>query len=238
MSISATQLLYLIPLVPILFIYCQHKRKQFRIYQWQKSLNLPEHAQAFQELYQNINGFILSKKGRQDHDALDYVYGEIEFLTFIALLSLVNPDEKTVFYDLGSGVGKAVLACAMVFPVRKSVGVEIIPELYFGACKQVRQLANMENYIEQSHKIEFILGDFLEVTLEEATIIFINSTALFNPTWEKLCMRLELLENLRTVITTSKTLPSKHFTVVNQTRVKMSWGVVFAYVHVRKKNED
>ena len=67
---------------------------------------------------------------RQKQDAIEYVYGEIEFLPFIALLSLDKPDSKTVFYDLGSGIGKAVLACAMVYPVHKSVGVELLPELY------------------------------------------------------------------------------------------------------------
>ena len=90
--------------------------------------------------------------------------------------------------------------------------------------------------MKQSQKIEFVLGDFLEVNLEDATMIFINSTALFNPTWEKICSRMEQLEKLTTVITTSKALSSKHFSVIGQTQVAMSWGVVLAYLHVRKKN--
>lgn len=227
--------LYLLLLIPLACIYLLCKRKQWRIQQWQKSLNLQEHAQIFQQIYQDTNGFLLSQQARQKSDALEYVYGEIEFLSFLALLSLTRPDEKTVFYDLGCGTGKAVLACAMVYPVQQSIGVELLPELYFAACKQAERLAANKKYTEQAKKIEFILGDFLEVNLNKATTIFINSTALFNPTWGKLCAHLDNLPHLTTVITTSKTLPSKTFTPVIKAQVEMSWGVVCAYIHTKKK---
>jgi SAM-dependent methyltransferase len=229
------KLFIFITLVLILAIYIQRKKKQFCIYRWRKALNVQEHELVFQKLYQHLNGFILSKNARQEHDALDYVYGEIEFLPFLALLSLAPLDEGTVFYDLGSGTGKAVLACAMTYPIYKSVGIEILPALYEASCAQKKQLAKIANYSEHVTKIKFILGDFLEENLDEATFIFINSTALFNPTWEKLCARLEHLPHLKTVITTSKALSSAYFTVVTQTKVQMSWGVVLAYIHARKK---
>jgi hypothetical protein len=235
LSELTTQLLYLIPFIFFFPIYYLYKRKQFRINQWEKALHLKEHAQVFQTLYQNINGFTLSKQGRQEHDALDYVYGEIEFLSFIALLSLTRPNNQTVFYDLGSGTGKAVLACAMVFPVQKSVGVELLPQLHEAACLQAKQLASIERYVERSQHIQFILGDFLKVNLDEATTIFINATALFDPTWTQLCTRLEQLTHITTIITTSKPLNSMFFTVTKQAPVQMSWGVVFAYLHQRKK---
>lgn len=75
---------------------------------------------------------------------MEYAYGEIKFMSFIALLSLTNPDADTVFYDLGSGIGKAVLACSMVFPIRKSVGVELFPELYVDACTRAKDLAKIK----------------------------------------------------------------------------------------------
>ncbi|MFT4058165.1 MAG: hypothetical protein QM652_01305 [Legionella sp.] len=201
-------------------------------------LNLQEHEHTFQELYQNINGFALSHHARKGHDTFDYVYGEIEFLPFLALLSLVPLDEETVFYDLGSGTGKAVLACAMTYPLRRSVGIEILPALYESACMQAAQLAKIPHYERKAKKITFILGDFLEVDLDAANIIFINATALFNPTWEKICARLEHLPHLKIVITTSKALCSKHFTVVTQTKIQMSWGVVSAFIHARRKKKD
>ncbi len=228
--------LLLVLLTLLLHLRC--KRKQIDVNRWQKSLNLQEHAQAFRQLYTDANGFLLSQDARREHDAMEYAYGEIEFLSFIALLSLINPDENTVFYDLGSGIGKAVLACSMVFPVRKSTGIELFPELYLDACKRVRQLAAMNNYTEHAKKIQFVLNDFLEANLDDATLVFINSTAFFGPTWEKLCIKLDHLPHLNTVITTSKTLSCTHFTVTACTKVEMSWGIVSAYIHTRKTTCD
>ncbi|QMT58700.1 hypothetical protein [Legionella sp. PC997] len=221
-----------------LLLHLRYKHKQASINRWQKSLNLLEHAQVFRQIYTDANGFLLSQDARQKHDAMEYAYGEIEFLSFIALLSLTNPDEYTVFYDLGSGIGKAVLACSMVFPVRKSVGIELFPELYLDACRRVKQLAALKHYTDQAKRIQFILGDFLEANLNEATLVFINSTAFFGPTWEKLCAKLDQLSQLKTIITTSKTLSCIHFTVTAHTKVEMSWGVVFAYIHTRKTTLD
>jgi hypothetical protein len=221
-----------------LLVYLHHKKNDFQIKRWQKSLNLAEHAHIFQQLYQNSNGFILSQHARRNHDAMEYVYGEIEFFSFIALLSLIHLDKNTVFYDLGSGTGKAVLACAMVFPVHKSVGVELFPELYLESCKQVEQLASLNPYAEQAKKIKFILGDFLEANLNEATVIFINATAFFGPTWENLCSKIDNLPHVNTIVTTSKCLSCTHFKLLKQTKVEMSWGVVSAFIHTRKNKSD
>ena len=219
----------------ILQIYYR-KKKRIRIRRWQNSLNLREHSYVFQHLYQHVDGFRLSLLARKKQDAIEYVYGEIEFFSFIALLSLVRPDHKTVFYDLGSGIGKAVLACAMVYPIHKCVGIEFLPELYKSACEQTRQLIKIQNYTESAKKIKFIQGDFLEVDLQEATLVFINSTTIIGSIWENLCARLEELTQLNAIITTSKPLLSSNFLVEKSTKVQMSWGVVTAYIHVRKTN--
>ncbi|MCW8387338.1 hypothetical protein OQJ18_12145 [Fluoribacter dumoffii] len=215
-------------------VHLRFKSKPTQVKHWQKSLNLQEHARVFSLLYKNADGFQLSRNARQKNNAMEYAYGEIKFMSFIALLSLTNPDADTVFYDLGSGIGKAVLACSMVFPIRKSVGVELFPELYVDACTRAKDLAKIKNYQDKAGKINFILGDFLEVNLDEATLVFINSTAFFGPIWHKLCDKLDNLPHLKTVITISKTLPSPYFTLVRRTKVEMSWGVVFAYIHTRK----
>lgn len=222
--------------LPASLLYVHYKKRQLQIKRWQKSLNLQKHSHAFHQLYQSSNGFLLSQKARREHDLIEYTYGEIEFFSFIALLSLINPDENTVFYDLGSGTGKAVLACSMVFPVRKSIGIELFPELYLHACKQAAHLVTMKHYENQAKKIKFILGDFLEVHLKDATLIFINATAFFGSTWNKLGAIVNELPQLNTIITTSKPLSCSNFGVLKQTKVQMSWGVVSAYIHTRKTN--
>ncbi|MFI4919113.1 MAG: hypothetical protein ACHP65_06120 [Legionellales bacterium] len=216
----------------------QQLKKKVRIVRWQQALNLQQHHKTFQQLYQDVDGFLLSRQARLRGDALEYVYGEIEFLPFIALLSLTNPNSDTVFYDLGSGTGKAVLAAAMVYPLRKSVGIELHPELYFCACQQAARLTALQTDGAKAASIEFILGDFFEVDLNSATLIFINATALFGQTWVDLCQRLALLPQLQTVITTSKALCSSVFSLTMSTEIQMSWGVVRAFIHTRKTIND
>lgn len=234
--IGLVYLVILVILMALFFFFMRQRRRILRIKRWQKILNLQDHQHVFQQLYQPIDGFILSNLARQKQNAIEYTYGEIEFLPFIALLSLVKPDRETVFYDLGSGIGKAVIACAMVYPVLKSVGVELLPELYLGALDQAKKLATNLDYAEKTKKIEFVLGNFLEVDLKEATLIFINSTTIFGSVWESLCILLDNLPQLNHVITTSKTLMSTHFLVTNHTKIEMSWGIVEAYIHTRKTN--
>lgn len=218
----------------LLFYYFLRKRKTRQIQRWRKSLNLTQIEPIFYEIFSNVNGFILSRQAREQQDAFEFTYGEIEFLPFVALLSLVKTDNTTVFYDLGSGVGKAVLACAMVYPVRKSIGIELFHPLHLSACEQVDKLKVMNDYQMIAEKIELIEGNFLEADLTDATLIFINATALIGQTWENLCSRLNNLPQIETIITTSKPLLNTGFWHIEHTKIQMSWGVVLAYIHTKK----
>ncbi len=207
--------------------------KKLQIWRWKNNLNISKHANSFYRITRDINGFALSKQARGQRDAFEYVYGEIEFVPFIALLSLCHPDRETVFYDLGSGTGKAVLACAMVFPVKKICGIELFAALHRVAELQHQRLNWLNGYQETAKKIHFIHANFLETNLDDATLIFINSTGYFGDTWEKINHRLEQLTTSPKVITTSKPLSSSHYQVKHTTRIQMSWGVVNAYIQVK-----
>ena len=211
-----------------------YSQPQRQLKAWMKSLGLNNHLSILQTIYDEVDGFILSRQARNRHDALDYIYGEIDFLSFAALLSLAKPNNETIFYDLGSGTGKAVFTCALVYRVKKCVGIEILPELHHAACAQKQKLAHWEQYKNQAHSIHFILGDFLQLCLTEANYVFVNSSSLFGLTWEALCQRLNNLPDLEIIITTSKPLISTVFIPKISTKVQMSWGVVPAFIHSRK----
>lgn len=220
--------------IAIFLLARQHPITKVR--RWQKSLNLSAHLAVFDAQYQSINGALISRKARKNNDAIEFIYGEIEFLPFIALLSLVKPNANTVFYDLGCGVGKAVLACAMVYPVAKSAGIELLPELYSTACQQKDQLASIGNYSYCIDSIVFYNADFLLANYDDATLIFINSTTFIGEAWVKLCARIDNLPKILTVITISKPLACTNFTLLKSTKLQMSWGVVEAYIHNKKTN--
>ena len=206
----------------------------FAKYRWFRALNLKAHQRHFDGLFKTINGFALSQIARQKGDAIEYTYGEIEFIPFIALLSLVNPDKDTVFYDLGSGTGKAVLACAMVFTVKKSCGIELFEELHHSACDQKKYLERIPEYQEKARTIHFIQSNFLQTDISDATLIFINASALFGETLNALTQRLKQLKPGTFILMTSKKLSCDVFEIKKETLIQMSWGVVRVFVFVRR----
>lgn len=199
----------------LFWVNYKKQKKRWMLKRWGEKINLKQQTQCFIMLYQSVNGFVISKKARKKQDCLDYIYGEIVFDSFLALLSLAQPDTETIFYDLGSGTGKAVVACAMVYPVLRSVGIEILPELHAVAAQQAETLYRLEGYSRLRETIHFIEGDFLQADLTQATMIFINASSLFNPTWKRLGDLLNQLPQLKTIITTSKPLVSTVFNVMN-----------------------
>ena len=214
------------------FVAERRRRKKIKL--WKNALNLNVHAFNHHQLFANNDGFKCSQEAKALHPAWDYTYGEIDFFGFIALLSLVKPDKNTIFYDLGSGVGTAVLAAAMVFPLKKSIGIELFPALYDKALQQKNKLCDNELYHNKKNIIVFKQGNFLTTSFDDATLIFINSTAFFGETWIKLNNLFHQAPQLQTIITTSKTLISPYFEPIHETYVAMSWGIVRATIHQRK----
>ena len=217
--------------VLLLVIYqVQQQRKKNKIKRWANSLNLPQHSQVFNELFCNTDGFALSKLAREKQDAFAYTYGEIEFLSFIALIGLTHPDENTRFYDLGSGVGKAAIACALVFDLKQSCGIELFEPLHQEALTQKKRLARVPGYESKAERIQFIHNDFLQEDLGPATLLFINATTFIGDLWKQLSEKLGEVAGGATVITISKKLSSNAFKVIRTTQVNMSWGIVTAYI--------
>jgi hypothetical protein len=76
---------------------------------------IKEEAQAlYNELFVDTSlevGKTLSKDERDKkniHDVKSLIYGEVEFPSFYNVLRKINSKPGSIFYDLGSGTGKAV----------------------------------------------------------------------------------------------------------------------------------
>lgn len=215
-----------------LFYFTYSKRKL--INNWRKYFQIDKHQAIFDEIFSQVSGYSLSRDSRKQNDSIEYTYGEIEFESFIALLSLCHPNSKTVFYDLGSGTGKAVLACAMVYKVQQAYGIELFPLLHQSAEKQLVELAKFSEYTDVSKHIRFINDNFINFNLDKASLIFINSTTYVGELWNKISKHLESVAPEVLVISTSKPLSSKQFAIKTRAPVQMSWGIVDAYIQQRK----
>lgn len=218
--------------VIILILRMNHFRARWQFRKWSRQLQLNKHEKIYHRLFKNVDGFALSKLARIERDAIEYLYGEIEFTSFIILLSLARPNPDTIFYDLGSGIGKAVVACAMVFDVQKSCGIELFSALHRCAVKQKRRLHTFKDYQDKASRIEYIEGDFMLTDFSRATLIFVNATGFVSPLWEKLGARI-VASQCQTLISTSKALEHQDFKIVHKLHIPMSWGPATVFIQER-----
>jgi len=90
------------------------------------------------EICQQDKGTIEELKHGQDDKSL--TYGEIVSTSFETILGdaihLLGRETDIIFYDLGSGTGKACLAAVLCYPgVTRSVGLELVPSLHHAASR-------------------------------------------------------------------------------------------------------
>ena len=78
-------------------------------------------------------------------DSVDLTYGDVPFGALAAALALAEPrGTKCSFIDLGSGVGRGVIAAALLRPFKCCVGVEILLALHDAAAGEpARRWASM-----------------------------------------------------------------------------------------------
>jgi len=187
-------------------------------------------------LYRGFNAGRLSQRERARLRLKDdaYVYGEINFQSFILLLDLVKLQAGEVFYDLGSGAGKAVFAAAFCQDLSKACGVELLPGLCNLANAQMTKAKALvslgdkpctEVFLRRLAAIQFVNDNFLNTDISDGTVIFINATCLSYPTWEALLLKLQGLQPGSRVIVTTKKIQHEQFEVLYQGRELMSWGM-------------
>lgn len=85
-------------------------------------------------------GKTLSKREREDRDLNDeksLIYGEVEFESFYRILRKINPAPGGLFYDLGSGTGKALFVARLTRDFRACIGIEILESLHEEAVRIV-----------------------------------------------------------------------------------------------------
>ena len=164
----------------------------------------------------------------------EFIYGEIDFLSFHNILENAQPQLGEVFYDLGSGTGKAVFAAALFFDLSKACGIELLPPLYEKSTNQLKKATSFfqnlkpdfENkYLEKIPAIQFIQDSFLSHDFHDANIIYIAATCLSDPTWESLINKMAHLNPGTRIIVATKSIQHKQFEMIYQGLELMSWGL-------------
>jgi SAM-dependent methyltransferase len=206
--------------------------------------NFEKTQKILTQLFHNINTTAISLQERHnlglDQDA--YIYGEIDFYSFYKLLERIKPEPHEIFFDLGSGSGKAVFTAALHFDLAKTYGVEYLPAL---STLSINQQAELQLYLEtkqdewhrkllaRTSAIHFINANFLNIDISQADIIFIAATCFSYFTWQTLCEQLLNLKPGSRVIVATKKIKHAQFALISEEYELMSWGM--NAIHIYKK---
>ena len=191
-------------------------------------------AHILEELYKKVHAKSSSLRYRLLHLIQDkeFIYGEIDFLSFYTILERTSPSNQDVFYDLGSGSGKAALSAALFFNVNKSVGVELLPPLYEQsntllkkAIQRFQQKDIEKIYLPQMDRIQFINDSFLHYDFGDADIIYVAATCLTDTTWNELISKMARLKPGSRIIVATRMIHHEQFESIYQGIELMSWGL-------------
>ena len=199
-----------------------------------------EAKKIFHKLFDSVNGRALSLEGREksQFSSKSFVYGEVVPDSFYNLLKEGNPYPGQVFYDLGSGTGKAVILSHLLFPFKACKGIEYLDTLYNASADMLKQykeeiLPHQSEEIKKK-EIQLIHGSFLDLDFTDADFIFMNSTCFQDDLMEALEEKLERLQPHTTVISLSKSLKSPAFHQLKHKMFEFSWGQATAFYHRKR----
>ncbi|MBP7709536.1 MAG: hypothetical protein KA100_00515 [Rickettsiales bacterium] len=185
----------------------------------------------FNHLYGNIDGYGVSTAARQasNIDTEKLLYGELPFETCKQILERANPKKDGVFFDLGSGTGRVVMAFYLLSNFKKCVGVELLQGLHNKACEiHVEFNKNIKLQLAgdiEDRELQFTCGDIFAANLKDADFIFMNhpfkESDLFNQIEEKF---LDELKPKSKIVTTIRSLKNPRFKNLGSQTYKFSWG--------------
>ena len=225
----------------------------------------PEFGHKIRELRRQYNllvedypvnlGKAISKKQRERERLKDPVlaYGEITFDLIGLSLRTIREDYDgllegdQVFYDLGSGVGKAVFATLLLHTWKRCVGVEVLSGLYDASLELADRWRKMQDSIDDDvysaeqkrTELHFLCENFSrkEFSMEDATLGFANSTCFDENLMIQIAAKADQMREGTFFITATKRLPSLSWELLERDKYKMSWGEAEVFLH-RKKPDD
>ncbi len=186
-------------------------------------MNKNEIIQIINKLYKKINSTKISVNYRELHNIKDnsFTYGEIEVEEFLKILDLVDFRRDSIFYDLGSGSGKAVISAYLYKNPQKAIGIEYIPDLV-NISKQV--LLKLKEILKSDVPIEFINDDIKNYDFTDGNIIFAHATCFSEELLKSIFEKIKKLKPNSYIIIVTKELKADFLKLLFQKEFRFSWG--------------
>lgn len=198
-------------------------------------------AQIIEQLYQDANPYQLSIQARNKLKTEDksFVYGEVDIITLLDILSQITLPKEAVFYDLGSGAGKQVVAAGLYYPFKLAIGIEYLDNLYDLSQIKLKQLIKggflTKAQLKQvTNKLQFIQGSYFECDFSDADCLLVNATCISQENWKRLKTKLKDLKAGSFIIIITKRLTEPKFALVLERTYMMSWGFATTRIYQRQ----
>mmetsp|Transcript_59098 Transcript_59098/g.136349 ORF Transcript_59098/g.136349 Transcript_59098/m.136349 type:complete len:315 (-) Transcript_59098:8-952(-) len=157
------------------------------------------------------------------------VSGDARLAGIAAVFEEVQPKEGETFLDCGSGVGKAVLAFALLYPTCQCAGVELRPALHEAAVHASSALPGLV-----ARRIRWHLGDMFELDWGEASVLLLNSTGFDESLMQKCIEKLSSCQVGSRAIVMSQPLSAAGWKETRPSGLfRFSWGNATVYFYRR-----
>lgn len=166
-------------------------------------------------------------------------YGEVTNEGMESLHSSLQLNDRDVFYDLGSGVGKLVLYFALRGAVARSVGIEVGERrhaLAAEACTRLRDQLDEEKDGEPSlpalphySTFDVVLGDARQNTYSDATVIALSNLCMDHRVQKRCLDSILRCPMLKKLACTAPLPPHKRLRLSHSAKVGCSWAKVVAW---------
>ncbi|GMH89849.1 hypothetical protein TrST_g9244 [Triparma strigata] len=174
------------------------------------------------------------------------IYGEVEFDSFAVVLrkicsgfskDMAPMDRNKVFYDIGSGSGRAVMIARMTQDFEKCVGIELMENLAKLA-DNIKAKYLEGNYSEKLYEtvgkeVQFYQADFLKFDWSDGDLVFANSTCFTDELMAAIAEKSAAMKAGSFLVTFTKGIISDAFELVEKKRYVMSWGPATVFIHRR-----
>lgn len=195
------------------------------------------------KLFKRNHSKILSRIYRllKYKNSREFIYGEIDLLAFHKIIEKAEPKNGEIFYDLGSGAGKAVFSAALYFDFQRCVGIELMDVLYkkslvslskANAILKSRALDG-DLYEDKLSKIRFVKHNFLMYDFFDADIIYLAATCLSEETLRDLIDKISMTKVGTRVMIATKKIVHDAFELVYDSVELMGWGLCHLRIYRR-----
>ncbi len=190
-------------------------------------MDFQQAKQYFNVLYEEVNGYGISAQARAKvlHQNKGHTYGEIVPESFQRMVGFVQPKKGEVFYDLGSGTGKAVILASMLFAFSRCIGIEIFKELYETSVRVLDRYTSEVRAVQNTGtNMEFVNADFLTHDCSDGDVFFMHATCFDDDLMARIAKHLVQVKKGTRIITVTKTLDSPGFVLLSTQEYYMGWG--------------